>query len=146
MQDIIERVITVKAPRERIYKAISQPEEIVKWFPDALEEGTLEVGQNPVFTFNGHGKARIHVEAARPVEYFAYRWIPGSGPLVDDVLVHPNTLVEFFIEELAEGTKITVKESGFASLPADVAEEKFKQNSGGWEFMIARLEKLIQKD
>jgi hypothetical protein len=32
-------------------------------------------------------------------------------------------------------------ESGFASLPAEVAEKSLKQNSGGWDYMLGRLEK-----
>jgi uncharacterized protein YndB with AHSA1/START domain len=58
----------------------------------------------------------------------------------------PNTLVEFFLEEMGTETKVIVKESGFASLPASVAEDSFKQNSGGWEYMIGRLQKLFDQN
>ncbi|MEO6508622.1 MAG: SRPBCC family protein [Patescibacteria group bacterium] len=145
MQDSITREITLKAPKERVYKAITDPSEIITWFPDKIE-GTLEVGQRPVMVFtNENHRTSIYVEAARPFEYFAYRWVPGSSGIIGDVLEVPNTLVEFFIEEIGEQVKLTVKESGFASLPAEVAEESFKQNSGGWEYMISRLEKLMNQ-
>jgi uncharacterized protein YndB with AHSA1/START domain len=55
-------------------------------------------------------------------------------------------LVEFFIEEMEQGTKVTVKESGFAALPAEVAEKSFKDNSGGWGYMMERLEKLMNQN
>ncbi len=143
MQDVIEREITVKAPKERVYTAIADPEQIVTWFPEAIE-GTLEVGEQPVFSFGEHGKTRVYIEAAKPFEYFAYRWVPGSHGTADtEVLKVPNTLVEFHIEESEEGTKVKLKESGFASLPAEVMEQSFKENSGGWEFMLGRLEKAL---
>ncbi len=142
MQDTIVREITVKAKKERVYSAITDPKQITQWFPDVIE-GTLEVGQQPIFTFNGHGKVRIYVTSAKPFEYFAYRWVPGSARFVGDVLKVPNTLVEFYIEESGAGTKVTMKESGFSSLPAQVAEESFNQNSGGWEYMMNRLEKVM---
>lgn len=146
MQDIITREITVKAPQEKVYKAISDPNEITKWFPDKIE-GSLEVGERPTFMFTSeHHKTSIYVEAANPYNYFAYRWVPGATGIEGDVLKVPNTLVEFFIEKMGEETKVTVKESGFSSLPAEVAEESFKQNSGGWEFMIGRLEKLMNQN
>ena len=146
MQDTIVREITVKASKERVYKAITDPVEIIKWFPNKIE-GTLEVGQRPVMIFTSENhKTSIYVEAARPFDYFAYRWVPGGAGIVGDVLKVPNTLVEFFIEEKGAETKVTVKESGFASLPASVAEESFKQNSGGWEYMIGRLEKLMNQN
>jgi uncharacterized protein YndB with AHSA1/START domain len=145
MQDTIIREITVKANKERVYKAITDPKEIVTWFPDAIEGSALEVGERPILNFGEHGKSQIYVEAANPFEYFAYRWVPGSVGMIGDVLKVPNTLVEFHIEDLGEGAKVTVKESGFASLPAEVAEKSFKQNSGGWEFMMNRLEKVMNQ-
>ncbi|MBI1863197.1 SRPBCC family protein [Candidatus Microgenomates bacterium] len=146
MKDIISREITVHASMERVYKAISDPTEIITWFPDKIE-GTLDVGQRPVMIFSGENhKTSIYVEAAKPFSYFAYRWVPGGAGIIGDVLKVPNTLVEFFIEESGQETKVTVRESGFTSLPAEVAEECFKQNSGGWEYMIGRLEKLLNKN
>ena len=146
MQDVIEREITVKAAKERVYNAITDPKQIIAWFPDAVE-GTLEVGERPVFTFEGYGKSQLYVVAAKPFEYFAYRWIPGgAGTATSDPLAEPNTLVEFHIEELADGTKVTLKESGFASLPPEVAEKSLSENTGGWEYMFDRLAKLLNQD
>lgn len=145
MQDVITKEIVVKANKEKVYAAIADPAQIVKWFPDTVENGTLEVGQRPVFVFTKQDhKAQIYVEAATPHEYFAYRWVPG-GTTLGDVLALPNTLVEFFIEESENGTKVTVKESGFSSLPAKIAEKSFSENSGGWEFMTNRLQKLMNQ-
>ena len=145
LQDVITRNITVKASKERVFKALTDPKEIVVWFPDSVEGGTLEVGQEPIFSFEGAThKRRVHIEASNPYDYFAYRWVPGpSGAGASDVLGIPNTLVEFSIEEVEGGTKVTVKESGFASLPIEEAESSFKDNSGGWEYMLDRLEKLL---
>ena len=146
MQDTIIREITVKATKERVYKAITDPKEITSWFPDAIEGGTLEVGQRPIFIFTNEGhKAQTYIEAAKPFEYFAYRWVPGSAGIIGDVLAVPNTLVEFYIEEMTSGTKVTVKESGFASLPAEVAQQSLNENSGGWEHMMNRLEKVMNQ-
>jgi uncharacterized protein YndB with AHSA1/START domain len=140
MQDKIQREVTIKAPKERVFDAISNPKMVVLWFPETLE-GKYAVGERPIFGFGEHGKNQVYIAASRPFEYFAYRWVPGSNHFVGDVLTVPNTLVEFHIKEEANGTcKVSVTESGFASLPSEIAEESFKQNSGGWEFMMGRLE------
>jgi hypothetical protein len=52
-------------------------------------------------------------------------------------------LVEFHLESLANGTKVTLKETGFAALAPEIAEGGFNDNSGGWEYMMGRLEKLM---
>jgi uncharacterized protein YndB with AHSA1/START domain len=144
LRDTIEREIVVKASKERVYDAITDPTKIVSWFPDSVE-GTLAVGERPTFVFDGHGRVEIYVVDAKPYEYFSYRWIPGSDvvPFVGDILTVPNTLVEFRIQEMGDGTKVTLKESGFASLQPDVREQKFQENSGGWEYMMDRLEKHL---
>jgi uncharacterized protein YndB with AHSA1/START domain len=144
MQDVITKEIIVKADKERVYAAITDPTQIVKWFPDVIE-GTLEVGERPIFIFTKENhKAQIYVEAATPHDYFAYRWVPG-GTTLGDVLTLTNTLVEFFLEESEGGTKVTLKESGFSSLPSEMAEKCFNENSGGWEFMIGRLKNLMNQ-
>jgi uncharacterized protein YndB with AHSA1/START domain len=147
MQDSITREIIVKAAKERVYGAITDPKQIVTWFPDVVEGGTLEVGQRPIFVFTEENhKTQIYVEAARPFDYFSFRWVPGGTGIIGDVLLVPNTLVEFFLEEHDGGTKITLKESGFSSLSPEVAETSFNQNSGGWAYMMGRLESAMNQD
>lgn len=145
MQDVITKEITVKASKERVYEAITDPEQITSWFPDAVEGGSLEAGERPIFQF-GDLKTQIYVEAAKPFNYFAYRWVPGGVAMIGDVLTVANTLVEFFIEELPEGTKVTLKESGFASLPVETAQATHKMMQTGWDSMMKRLEKVLSQD
>lgn len=139
MQDVIKREITINAPKERIYDSIADPKKVIKWFPETIE-GTYAMGEQPIFGFGDHGRNQVYITAAQPYEYFAYRWVPGATNFLGDVRTVPTTLVEFRIEESADGScKVTLIESGFKELPADVKEASFKQNSGGWEFMLGRL-------
>jgi uncharacterized protein YndB with AHSA1/START domain len=146
LQDSIERQITVRAPKERVFQAISDPEQIVKWFPDAVE-GSLDLGSRPYFDFGSYGKVQVFVEAVEPNDYFAYRWLTGCdevpGGYTGDVNDLANTLVEFRLEDTPDGTLVRLKESGFASLPADRAERALKDNSGGWDSMMSRLETYL---
>jgi len=144
MQDTIQREITIKASKERVYDAIADPDQVTKWFPETLE-GNYMVGEQPIFGFGDHGRNQICIIAAEPHEYFAYRWVPGASHYLGDVLSVPNTLVEFRITELSDGTcKVTLTESGFAKLPAEQMESAFNQNSAGWDFMLGRLEKYFE--
>lgn len=146
IQDKIERQITIRAPKERVYSAITDPEKIISWFPDAIN-GTLEVGATPTLDFGTDGCEKIQVVAANPYDYFAYRWVPGNdgghNGFKGDILSVPNTLVEFCLKDDPNGTLLTLIETGFANLPELVAQKKFEENSGGWEYMLDRLEKLF---
>lgn len=146
IQDRIERRITIRAPKERVYRAITDPKQIVSWFPDAIS-GTLDVGSRPTIKFGEDTVYQIQVVAAKPHDYFAYRWVPGNADgtngFTGDVLAVPNTLVEFRLTDDPIGTTLTLTESGFSTLPKVVAEKKFEENSGGWDTMLTRLEKIF---
>jgi uncharacterized protein YndB with AHSA1/START domain len=145
LQDTIEREIMVRAPRERVYSAIADADQIVKWFPERVE-GKMAVGERPIFDFGKYGKVHLYVVAAQPYEYFAYRWLPGSEyqpGFEGDVLSKPNTLVEFRLEDAPDGTRVRLKESGFASLPPEAYEKAFADNSEGWTEELAKLVKLF---
>ena len=136
MQDAIIKEVIINSTKENIYEAIANPENVTKWFPDAIE-GKYEKGERPLFVFEGHGKAQMYIVDAKPYEYFAYSWIPGGSDFVGDVTTVPHTLVEFTITEEGDGTcKVVLSESGFASLPEEMAEKAFNMNSGGWDYFM----------
>lgn len=144
MQDVIRREILINAPREKVYDAIANPELVVRWFPETID-GRYAVGEQPVFGFGDHGKNQVCIVAAEPHEYFAYRWVPGANHFLGDVMKTDNTLVEFRLSEMDDGScKVVLTESGFASLPASLRQAALGQNSAGWDFMLGRLVKTFE--
>jgi uncharacterized protein YndB with AHSA1/START domain len=136
MKDIIERSVYFSAPVERVWRALTTKEEISAWFTDKGIEGDIALGEdiNMCFTMTSTGetdRCRAKIEAMDAPNHFAYRWMPGNCNVkpLDEV---PTTLVEFFLTQEGDGTRVTVKESGFASLPESVMAEAFKDNSEGW--------------
>ncbi|GAC34544.1 SRPBCC family protein [Paraglaciecola polaris] len=144
MQNTIQREIIINASKERIYRAIATPEQVVLWFPETLD-GDLAVGQQPILGFGEYGKNQIYIVQATPHDYFAYRWVPGANNFIGDVRSVPNTLVEFRIYEESSGScKLVLTETGFAELPSEMMAAAFEQNSGGWDFMLGRLVTYLQ--
>jgi uncharacterized protein YndB with AHSA1/START domain len=142
MQDVIRREITIHAPQAKVYSAITDPAQIVKWFPDTID-GSLAEGEQPIFGFGEHGKTQVFIVSATPHDYFAFRWVPGGNHTLGDVRDIPTTLVEFRIAEVDGVSSVTLTESGFASIAPEIAEQSFRDNSGGWDFMMDRLGKLF---
>jgi uncharacterized protein YndB with AHSA1/START domain len=133
--DRIEKRVTLKAPRARVWQAISNAEEFGQWFRVKLEgpfiEGKTVRGR---ITYPGyeHVTMEVHVERMEPERYFAYRWHPGAVDMKVDYSSEPTTLVEFRLEEAAGSTVLTIVESGFDRLPASRRSEAFRMNEGGW--------------
>lgn len=146
-QDKIEREITVSAPIERVYAAITQPEQFIKWWPRAIE-GKLLAGERPVLDFGEFGKCVFLIVAMQPHSYFAFRWAQGAASekeALADPLTQPNTLVEFRLEKISSGTRVRVIESGLASLP-DENYERAGSAAEGWRILMGLLEKYLAEN
>ncbi len=142
MQDRIEQQIQINSSKEKVYGAIADPTKIVTWFPNSID-GTLGEGDTPVLDFGEHGKNQIRIVSAQPNDYFAYRWVPGSRHYIGELNESNSTLVEFKLEEKEGQTTVYLTESGFANLPIELAERAKKENSGGWEYMLGRLQNIL---
>lgn len=142
ISDEVRRSILIAAPIERVFQALTTPEEFGTWFAKGVE-GDFQVGSQPIIDEGDYGKYRLAIIANDPPHYFAFRWVssPEWTPqgFTDDPLTYANTLVEFFLRAEAEGTRVEVVESGFAQLPARYAERNFLNNTEGWRYQMASL-------
>jgi uncharacterized protein YndB with AHSA1/START domain len=77
---------------------------------------------------NEHFCTIVKVE---PESLLSFEWIPYELSPGEDGTKHPRTHVEFLLEEIPHGTRLTVSESGFAKLPAD-KQYKRDENGRGW--------------
>lgn len=136
MQDIIERTIHIPAAIETVWEALTSADGISSWFGDEAEID-LRPGGEARFGWSEYGSSShavvVHVD--RPAR-FSYRWTAGDAERAD---VGPSTLVEFTMVERNDGTDVSVRESGFASLPAEIIEKSLKSNTAGWEAEIQDL-------
>ena len=63
--DRIEREITVKAPVERVWTVLTEPEHIARWFGDSAS-GTAEPGGELVLGWKEHGDFPVTIERYEP--------------------------------------------------------------------------------
>lgn len=141
LKDTIQREIHLKAPLGKVWNALSEPGGITKWFCDRID-GSLEPGSHAVFSWGQHS-VNVLIVTVETEHEFAYRWRPGSMGTTGEITEsEPTTLVRFLLEEEPEGTKLTMIESGFASLPENYFEA-FDENTQGWEEELLKLVKLL---
>jgi uncharacterized protein YndB with AHSA1/START domain len=144
--DRIERKIDVRAPRSRVWRAVSNAQEFGQWFRMSVDGAFTEGAQlNGRITHPGyeHVTLSIIIERMEPERYFSYRWHPNALDTSVDYSAEPTTLVEFILEEIADGTAITIIESGFDRIPAGRRDEAFRSNGKGWDGQIKNLAKHV---
>lgn len=144
MKDAIEKTIRIDAPRAAVWKAIVDAGAFGTWFRCRFD-GPFVVGERLGAEITGHGHEGmafwiVPVEIAPP-ERFAYDWPAGDESADGDA---PTTRVTFTLAEEDGGTRVTVTESGFASLPAGVAERKYPDNTKGWEIQLGNLRAHVE--
>jgi uncharacterized protein YndB with AHSA1/START domain len=152
MNNRIEKRIELKAPVERVWRALTDYREFGEWFHVRLEKpfvvGQLSRGRitHPDYE---HVVWEALIEKMEPMHLFAFTW-PHARSLdkadyKDNYTGAPTTLVEFRLEKTARGTLMTLSETGFDSLPADWRLEAFRRNDGGWSEQMKNIESHVAR-
>ena len=142
----IEKKILLSAPRNRIWHALTNADEFGTWFRVKLED-KFEVGKRVKgkITYPGyeHLTMEVTVERMDDMKLFSFRWHPYAIDPKSDYSTEPTTLVEFRLEEVADGTLLTVTESGFERIPSERRAEAFQKNSNGWGEQMQNIRQYL---
>jgi uncharacterized protein YndB with AHSA1/START domain len=144
--DRIEKQIVLDAPRARVWRAITDVKQFNEWFGIRLTEpfapGKATSGNitNPGYD---HLILTMWVETIEPESRFSFRWHPNATDTSVDYSSEPTTLVTFTLEEVPDGTKLTITESGFDALPESRRAQAFKGNDSGWAQQAIRVQKYL---
>jgi uncharacterized protein YndB with AHSA1/START domain len=144
--DRIEKTIILRAPRSRVWKALTDPAQFGEWFGTRLS-GRFVPGQKirgPItIPEYEHLAFEIVVEQMEPERLFSWRWQPGGDPDVDPA--EPMTLVVFELEEISEGTRLTVTESGFDQIPVARRSKAYRENDEGWSGQLDNISRYLAR-
>jgi len=144
--DRIEKQITLRAARSRVWRAISDAEEFGSWFGmklnGAFTEGAAATGNITIPGYE-HLKVEMHVVRMEPDSYFSYRWHPYAIDPEVDYSGEPMTLVEFRLADDNDGTLLTITESGFDQVPEARRAEAYRMNDAGWTAQIKSIDEYV---
>jgi uncharacterized protein YndB with AHSA1/START domain len=152
--DSITKTILLRAPRARVWRALTDSTEFGEWFGMKFTEPfapgrvmkcvivTTSVDKEVAKAQEPYQgiEFEITIERIDPQRLFSFRWHPGAVDPKVDYSKEPTTLIEFALEEVPEGIKLTVTESGFDRIPLERRAKAFAQNEQGWTMMIKLIE------
>ena len=155
--DRIEKKILLRASPKRVWRALSDSREFGTWFgvkfdgpftPGAIQRGVIV----PTAVDTEVAKAQqpyagmpfeITIDRIEPERIFAFRWHPFAVERGVDYSSEPTTLVVFALEDVANGTMLTVTESGFDRIPLARRAQAFTANEQGWTMVVTLIEKHL---
>jgi uncharacterized protein YndB with AHSA1/START domain/uncharacterized damage-inducible protein DinB len=144
--DRIEKLVSLDAPRSRVWRALTDVEQFNAWFGSALAgvfTPGAEVSGKLTFRSLEHVTITLWIETMEPERLFSFRWHPYAIEANVDYSAEPTTLVSFTLEDAAGGTRLTIVESGFDAIPASRRATAFGKNSAGWDGEAKNLQKFL---
>jgi uncharacterized protein YndB with AHSA1/START domain len=155
--DRIEKKILLRAPHERVWRAISDAREFGHWFgvdfDAAFVAGARLTGRIAPTRVDAEvaksqqpyaGKPfEIVIDRIEPMRLFSFRWHPFAIDPAADYSKEPTTLVVFELQEVAGGTMLTITESGFDRIPLERRAKAFAANDSGWQAQTRLIEKYM---
>jgi len=132
--DRIERVVEVAHPPSKVWTALTTAEGLGTWFGN---QATIDLrpGGAAHLTWNEGFTQNLRIERVEEPSVFGFTWhiygLPDDDPR--------RTYVEFTLEPVGAGTRLTVVETGFAQLADDAHKDAHGGNTQGWASELGEL-------
>ena len=143
----IERDVVIDAPVETVWRTITEPDQVVRWFSQAADV-EARPGAKGTLTFSPEGGGAplvAHlcvVDVDRPHRY-SFRW---SHPDGEEPTPSNSVLVTFTLTaDGPERTVLRVEETGLEALdwPEARKHDYADDHRRGWETLAGRLRELM---
>ena len=141
-QDTITAEIRIAAPPERVFAAITDPQQVTKWWGQQKMykitrwQNDLRPGGKWRSEGSGTDGKTFHVEGeyveVDPPRLLVHTWNPSYRDL-------PTTVVRWELQDYKGGTLVKLTHSGFAGHP-DAA----KDHSQGWTRVLVWMEAFVE--
>ena len=146
--DSIAQQTLIKAPRARVWQALTDATEFGSWFGVVLT-GPFVPGQPSLGHITNEGYTHLLWEAIivemDPERRFSWTWHPYAVDTTRDYTAETPTLVTFLLQDAPDGVLLTVVESGFDALPEDRRTEAYPKNVDGWIWEMNAITQHLAK-
>src|SRR5436190_21659882 len=127
----VERETLIEATPEEVWEALTDEDRLEEWLAPDVELDPHEGGE--IAVRDGDDERHGTVETVEEGERFAFTWSrPGEG----------ESFVEFTIEELPGGSRVTVVETPTYSEATSTAAGPTASALGDWATGLARLSQI----
>lgn len=132
--DCIERTVELAHPPARVWGALTTAEGLAAWFGHEVAID-LHPGGSARMSWSDGSTKDMRVERVEKPTVFGFTWqidgLPDEDPR--------RTYVEFTLEPVGAGTRLTVVETGFAQLPGDTYRKAYDAHTVGWASELGEI-------
>jgi len=146
-QDRIEKVVELAAPVARVWRALTDYQEFGAWFRVQLD-GPFTVGETSTGTMTTPGYEHVEwVSVTEKIEHerlFAFSWPPSAIDPDTQYDAAAKVRVEFLLEPIERGTRLTITETGFQQFPDSKRLEVLRSNIEGWDIQAQNVATYVE--
>ena len=145
--DTIGKSIDLTAPIERVWRALTNPDEFGAWFRAKLD-GPFVVGEVTTGRMTYAGCEHMYwwskTEEMTPYT-LVFSWPHPADPSdVTNYETAPMTRVAFTLEPCGTGTHLHVAETGFEAIPEGQRASAMRDNTRGWDLQLTHIEAHLE--
>jgi uncharacterized protein YndB with AHSA1/START domain len=140
----VERSIWIDAPRERAWRAVTEPEHLDKWYATYYRWDIPALAVGATVRFYGKD-ATAHtdvqtatIETVDPPRQFTLRW--QADPKYPAV----SLVTSFLLADENGGTRMTIHESGYEDVPEDERQSWLDATGGGYGMSVENLKAYLE--
>jgi uncharacterized protein YndB with AHSA1/START domain len=130
----IVKELTIAAAPERVWGALTQPDEIGHWWTNDLN-ATPEVGSLAEFRFGEWGDFVLRFEVAELDQDKKVHWIHRFSPVAQ----WAGTSVTWQLTPVYNGTAVIFTHEGFVK-----KDEVYERTRGNWNYFLASLKSYLE--
>jgi uncharacterized protein YndB with AHSA1/START domain len=131
---MLEHSIWIDAPREQVWRAVTDPDQIIRWFAPNLPGATMERDEN--------GTVTVHLGPVG-VEFVVLTIVEPLRQVANRTLPDGQVTVTYTLDEEQNGTRFTVTTFGFEALLGDVRLDRLSHARTGWEQTLKNLQAFV---
>jgi uncharacterized protein YndB with AHSA1/START domain len=134
----IDRTIEIKAPPERVWRALTSAAELSAWFQVTIEGEIApgnEVWMTTVHPQHAGQRFRVRFVEMTPPRRFVWQWHPGAVDPSVDYSREPRTTVTFTLEPSGDG---------FDQISLARRAKVYGDNSQGWTEVLGWLRQHVE--
>jgi uncharacterized protein YndB with AHSA1/START domain len=137
----VERSVLIDGAPEVVWEAITDPKHLEQWYAPGCpwEIPALQEGATIKFHNTDTDIQLATIEVLEPLREFTLRW--QLDPM------HPGlTLTNTFrLEPESDGTRVTVSQAGYESLPDDMRQEQLEQDGEAYAAIAEGLKSYLER-
>jgi uncharacterized protein YndB with AHSA1/START domain len=134
----IEITTSIDAPRDRVFRALTDAGELSRWWTTGAESDPRTGGS---FSYTWEFERDIDRNHTREGEYRVVT--PDERISYDWPMPQGNTVVDFRLEPSGHETTVTLLHSGWGS--GGAWEAAYEMHEGGWQFFLENLKGYLEQ-